>query len=59
MVLVISQKIKKRHLKQAVKVASIAVGTLKTIPKKLLKRVKKVGKIVMAAEENLNSHVLD
>jgi len=57
-VLVISQKIKKRHLKQAVKVAKIVGEILKTTHRKLLKLVKKVAKTAMAAGENPNSRLL-
>jgi hypothetical protein len=50
---VISLKTVKKHQKLVVKVASIAVGTLKTIRNALLKRVRKEDRTVTAEAVNL------
>jgi len=50
---VISLKTVKKHQKLDVKVASIAVGTLKTIRNALLKRVRKGDRTVTAEAVNL------
>ncbi|KLR30937.1 hypothetical protein ABR24_13640 [Enterobacter kobei] len=50
---VISRKTVKKHQKLDVKVASIAVGTLKTIHNAHQKRVKKEDRIVTAEAVNL------